>query len=144
MDKGIISFLKQNTVLTLAVCKNDVPYCANCFYSFHEESSCLVFKSKRETEHIRLALKNSKVAGSILPNSLDVRNIQGIQFSGTLTEQKADLLESLKINYYKKYPFAFAFSGEIWAIELEYIQMTCNTIGFGKRLSWTKSQMQPV
>tara|TARA_B100000508_G_scaffold18974_1_gene12660 strand:- start:1065 stop:1169 length:105 start_codon:yes stop_codon:yes gene_type:complete len=30
-------------------------------------------------------------------------------------------------------------SGRIWAIELIGIKMTDNTLGFGKKLIWTKS-----
>lgn len=138
IDKRIISFLKQNTALTIAVSKNNIPYCANCFYTFDDERNIIVFKSKRETGHVQHALANNRVAGTILPNKLDLTKIQGMQFSGKFLEPENELLESLKKKYYSKYPFALAFTGEIWAIELTSVKLTDNTLGFGKRIEWIK------
>lgn len=138
VNERIISFLKQNTNLTIATCLNNIPHCANCFYSYDDERNILVFKSKSETEHIMQALENNLVAGSITPDKLDATKIQGIQFRGKFFEPKNEPLEILKRIYYKKYPFAMAFAGNIWAIELTYIKMTDNTLGFGKKIEWKK------
>ena len=138
VNEKIISFLKQNTNLTIATCVNNIPHCANCFYAYDDEQSILIFKSKPETEHIKQALENNFVAGSITPDKLDATKIQGIQFYGVFLEPKNDLLEILKKIYYKKYPFAMAFAGNIWAIELTYIKMTDNTLGFGTKIEWKK------
>lgn len=139
IDARIVSFLKQNTVLTLAVSKNNIPYCANCFYAYDEEKNTLVFKSKRETEHIRQALGNENVSGTILPNKLDLAKIQGVQFNGIFLKPRKELIKSLKKIYYAKYPFALTFIGEVWAVELTNVKFTDNTLGFGKKSEWIKS-----
>ena len=138
VNERIISFLKQNTNLTIATSGNNIPYCANCFFAYVEENNILIFKSKRETMHIKQALVNNNVAGSITPDKLDSTKIQGIQFQGIFIEPKNELLELLKKVYYKKYPFAFTFAGDIWAIDITYIKMTDNTLGFGKKIEWKK------
>ena len=138
VNEKIISFLIQHTVLTLATCFDTVPHCANCFFAYEEEKNLLLFKSKKDTDHIRQGLENKNVSGSILPDKLDSTKIQGIQFNGIFFEPKHELLELLKKTYYKKYPFALAFTGEIWAVELTSIKMTDNTLGFGKKIEWNK------
>ena len=137
INERIISFLKQNTNLTLATSENNVPHCANCFYAYNEEENMLVFKSNAETNHIRQALENNNIAGSITADKLDTAKIQGIQFCGIFFKPQMELLDSLKKTYYKKYPFAVAFPGNIWGVELAYIKMTDNTLGFGKKIEWS-------
>jgi hypothetical protein len=124
--------------LTLAVSENDSPYCANCFYSFAEKKNLLIFKSNLETTHIEIALRNHKVAGTIIPDKLDKTRIQGVQFTGEICHAKGDNLTTAKNSYYKKYPFAIAFAGELWTIELHSIKFTDNKLGFGKKLAWRK------
>ena len=138
VDEKIISFLKQCSALTIATSVNNIPYCSNCFFAYEEKGNFLVFKSKITTAHIQNALKNKNVSGSILPDKLDPTKIQGIQFSGEFLEPKNELLDSVKKTYYKKYPFALAFTGEMWAVELTSIKMTDNTLGFGKKIEWNK------
>ena len=140
MDEKIISFLKSQTNITLAVSENNIPNCANCFYAFSEKENLLIFKSKPETSHIKMALKNNKVAGTIIPDSLDKKRIQGIQFTGKFFQPMRELFSSAQNIYYKKFPYALVISGELWAIELHTIKFTDNKLGFGKKLEWKKSE----
>lgn len=138
MNERIISFLRKNTNLTLATSADNVPYCANCFYAYEEQHDLLIFKSSPDTNHIRQALQNRAVAGSITPDKLDAAKIQGVQFHGEFLEPENERLDSLRKTYYKKYPFAMAFPGSIWVIELTAIKMTDNTLGFGKKIEWKR------
>ncbi len=138
MDEKISSFLKSQTNMTLAVSENNIPYCANCFYAFSEKENLLIFKSKPETTHLKFALKNNKVAGTIIPDSLDKKRIQGVQFTGKFFQPKRELFSSAQNIYYKKFPYALIVSGELWAIELHSIKFTDNKLGFGKRMEWKK------
>ena len=140
IDKRICSFLSAHTNLTLAISENNQPYCANCFYSFAENKNLLIFKSNLDTTHISIALRNDKVAGTIIPDSLDKTRIQGVQFIGKISQAKGDNLTTAKKSYYKKYPFAIAFAGELWTIELHSIKFTDNKLGFGKKLLWRKEK----
>lgn len=136
LDERIGSFLSSQTNFTLAVSENNIPYCANCFYAYDAERNRLVFKSKPETTHISIALKNHHVAGTITPDTLDKTRIQGIQFSGMIVQASEDQPEAAKAVYYKKYPFALVISGELWIIKLQNLKFTDNKLGFGKKLNW--------
>lgn len=137
VEQRVISFLKENTNFTLATSAYNIPYCANCFYAYAEDKNMLIFKSRIETIHIKQALENRNVAGSITPDRLDPAKIRGIQFRGNFTEPGIELLKLFRMIYYKKFPFAVSFAGDIWAIELTYIKMTDNTLGFGKKIEWS-------
>lgn len=141
-DNRIVSFVKSQTVFTLAVnLVNSPPYCAPCFYAYSETHNALVFKSSRDTKHIIGAIANSVVGGSILPDKLSAGKVKGVQFTGLFIEPKDDLLLSFQKVYYKKYPFAMAMSGDIWAVEFRTIKFTDNTLGFGTKLLWQHSEL---
>lgn len=143
IDKSISSFIKAQTAVTIATSNENVPYCATCFYSFLEKYNAIAFKSSRETQHIIEAMKNKYVAGTIVPDKSEVGKIKGVQFSGIFVEPSGDLLNEAKNRYYIKYPFAAAFKGELWVIDLSYIKFTDNTLGFGKKLQWDKTIVPP-
>jgi hypothetical protein len=144
LDERIADFLSTQTILSIAVNDPEMsgPYCANCFYAFEKKANLLVFKSKEESEHITIALKNPNVAGTITPDVLDKTRIRGIQFTGTLSREGTSVDkhdEKAKAAYYKKYPFALAVSGDLWVVELLTLKYTDNKFGFGKRMEWKRS-----
>ena len=136
MDKRIEAYIKTNKVFTIATSVNDLPYCANCFYVFDVKNKSLIFLSDSSTKHIAEALKNDKVAGSIFNGETTIVKIQGIQFTGEFITPNKNQEEHFYQLYYKKYPFAKAKPSPIWAIQLNWIKMTDNTLGFGKKLLW--------
>lgn len=135
-DRIIIAFLKIQTAMTIATSVNNIPYCATCFYAYCEEAKLLVFKSSINTVHVQNGIRNNKVSGSILPDKLITGKVKGLQFLGLFFQPEDDLFSKAKLAYYKKYPFALAIPGELWAISLSMIKFTDNTLGFGKKLSW--------
>lgn len=135
-DQLIANFFKAQTVFTLATSEHDQAHCSTCFYAYSEEYNMLVFKSSEKTDHIRHALANNLVGGSVLPDKLQTGKIKGIQFKGKLVEPETQCLSDLKKTYYAKYPFALAMGGEVWTIELSWIKFTDNTLGFGKKIKW--------
>lgn len=139
IDSRIVEFIKGQTAFTLATCIGQLPYCCTCFYSFLEDTKALVFKSSKDTHHIQEGMQNKNVAGSLLPDKLQTGKVKGIQLNGILYEPEGDLLNAAKKSYYKKYPFAVAFEGDIWVVELSRLKFTDNTLGFGKKLIWEKA-----
>ena len=138
MDKTIVEFIKSNQVLTLATSFNNKPYCALCFYVFDEELNQLIFLASDKTRHINECLGNILVAGSINNCVTEVEKIQGIQFEGEFIAPNQLNTINLYKKYYKKFPIAAAMPSPIWAIDLTYIKMTDNTLGFGKKVIWNK------
>ncbi len=138
-DKHIISFIAENNLFTIATSHKDVPYTAICFYYYSEEFNAIVFKSDLNTKHIRESLENNKVAGSILPEKKMLSKVQGIQFQGIIMNVAQDKNWAIaRNNYYQRYPHALLMKGTFWAICLNFIKMTDNNFGIGKKLEWFK------
>ena len=138
IDPSIPKFIAAQTVLTMASFDELFLHCANCFYVYHEEWKALIFKSGEETNHIKLSLKNSNVAGTILPNTLKAGITQGIQFKGIFISPRGTQKDEAEKTYYGKYPFARAMGGKVWIIELSDIIFTDKIMAIGKKLHWTK------
>lgn len=136
MDKNIQQFIKNEKNLTFCTTVNNIPHCSNCFYAFDVESNSLFFKSGKNTQHIKNALLNNNVAGTIVPDLQKIGTIKGIQYFGKFIIPTSEILQTAKNIYYTKYPFAIAISGELWSIALISIKMTDNTLGFGKKYFW--------
>lgn len=136
VDKRIVAFLQAQTILTLATCINNMPYCSPCFYAYSAEDNLVVFKSAESTLHIEQGLANENVSVGILPNKLVSGKVQGVQMTGKFFRPQNQVLSSIKSVYYKKYPFALAISGDLWAVKPTWIKFTDNTLGVGKKLIW--------
>ena len=136
--KRIWTFLDNQTVLNIATSIDDKPYCASCFYVFNEKRKFLAFKSMKDSRHIKELLQQKNVAGTVLPNQLKLGTVKGIQFQGKLIFPDQETSSSINGNYYSKFPYARAVPGDIWIIELDFIKMTDNQLGFGKKLVWSK------
>lgn len=136
MDKRITDFITQNKVLTMATSHENIPYCASCFYAYDEENQLLIFSSENHTTHIKQAVDNNKVSGTINIEVTTVAKIKGIQFKGLFINPDEKEQENFYTIYYKRFPFAKAKPAPIWAIQLTWIKMTDNTLGFGKKIVW--------
>ena len=134
MDRRIITFLRGNHVFSLAVTDGKEVYSASCFYVWDDEEIALIFASDPKTHHMRLALCNPFVAGTIHRCEERISKIQGIQFQGELL--KATIQQSTI--YYQRFPIAKAMVPSIWAIKLKWIKMTNNTLGFKKKIIWQR------
>lgn len=139
MDKlpdQIAEFLDQNRVATVCYTdENNSPQCFAAFFALVKEEPTLIFKSSNGTEHEDMTRMASLVAGTVLPEKLDLLKIKGIQFTGyTITELQIG--PGLLNAYYNKYPFARVKSGYVWAVRLESIKFTDNTLVFGHKTHW--------
>ena len=133
----IKTFLSSNKVATVCfVDEHNNPYCINCFYVFDEEHNILILKSSTGTTHQKFTQPLACVSGTILPDTLDVLKIKGIQFIGKLADKQE--VESFKLNstYLKKYPMSLAILGYVWGVKLDYVKFTDNTLSFGNKTIW--------
>ncbi len=139
-EKRIVEFIDEHHVLTLATVINDSPWCANCFYVYLEEENCFIFTSDDTTKHIQDVLVNKNVAGSVVLETKTVGKIRGIQFRGTLEKPDKTLESKAKKAYLKKYPYAILMKTSLWVLKIDYLKMTDNRLGFGKKLIWEKEK----
>ena len=136
IDERIVKFIKRHHVLTLATATTvGEPYCANAFYTYDTERNRFIFTSDDATRHVQDMLTNSRVAASVVLETRIVGKVQGLQICGTAmrgdeTDRKA---------YLRRFPYAAAV-GELhlWHIEPDFLKLTDNTLGFGKKLIWTR------
>ena len=138
LPKKIINFINEHHVLTLATSVNDRPYCANCFYVYLEKENMFVFTSDNETKHVKDAINNKNVAGSVVLETSVVGKIQGIQFQGKMFLPNGELKKKANKKYMKKYPFAKLMQTQLWILNLSFIKLTDNRLGFGKKIIWNK------
>ena len=135
LEPVITAFLKKHHLLTLATCKDNLPYCASCFYTFIQESVTCVIATDEKTRHGYEALKNAHVAGTVALETKLIGKIQGVQFTGIFREAK----EVEKKVYFKRFPYALAMQPILWSIDIKYLKFTDNTLGFGKKLEFIAS-----
>lgn len=137
-EKRIVDFINEHHVLTLATSVDNNPWCANCFYIYLADENCFVFTSDDKTKHVQDVYKNELVAGSVVLETNTVGKIQGIQFRGNMEIPANELASKAKKAYLKRFPFAVLLKTSLWILNLKYIKMTDNRLGFGKKLIWEK------
>jgi uncharacterized protein YhbP (UPF0306 family) len=137
-EERIVDFINEHHVLTLATVVDNKPWCANCFYVYLEKENCFVFTSDDKTKHVNDVLENSNVAGSVVLETKTVGKIQGIQFQGSMERPDKTIESKTKKAYLKKFPYAVLMKTSLWIVNLNYIKMTDNRLGFGKKLIWEK------
>jgi len=135
-EKRVTDFINEHHVLTLATVVQNNPWCANCFYVYLEEENCFVFTSDDSTKHVNDVLENKNVAGSVVLETNTVGKIRGIQFRGVMERPGKDIESKAKKAYLKRFPYAVLMKTSLWVLNLNYIKMTDNRLGFGKKLIW--------
>lgn len=138
MESRITGFIKEHHVLTLATAFDNEPWTANCFYAWLSREKAFVFTSDADTKHIQDLAQGTKVAGSIVLETKVVGKIRGIQFTGRLYEPAGDLLKRSRSAYLRRFPYAALMKTQLWILEADYVKMTDNRLGFGKKLVWER------
>lgn len=141
MNENIINFLQQQTCATICcIDEQGKPYCFTCFYVFNEEEGLLYFKSSANSHHAGLMKKNRFIAGTVLPDKLNKVIVKGVQFEAVILDEQHLLMKQAAGYYYKKNPLALAIAGDVWAIQINQIKMTDSTLGFGKKITWSREK----
>ncbi len=138
MEAKIVKFIGRHHVLTLATAGADgAPYCCNAFYAYDAERNCFIFSSGHDTKHVEQMKSRAEVAASIVLESKIIGKLQGLQITGRIVEgdDKAD-----REAYVKAFAFAAVAPLTLWRLEPDFIKLTDNTLGFGKKLIWEREQ----
>lgn len=136
INQKITEFIKDHHVLTLATSNDNKPYCCSCFYIYMQDYNMFVFTSDFETKHVSDIDKNKQVAGAIALETSIVGKIRGLQFCGEIEELKDDKLKLAKKAYLKKFPIARMAKLNLWGLTPNFMKLTDNRLGFGKKLIW--------
>lgn len=135
IDSKIVKFIERHHVMTLATVGSDgAPYCCNAFYSYDAGREVLVFASNEETTHAVQMMNDERVAASIVLETKVVGKLQGLQITGRVVRGEALDRDS----YLSKFPFAAVAPLTLWRLELEFMKLTDNRLGFGKKIIWRR------
>lgn len=127
-------FLSRMKLLSLAVLRDNLPYCFSAFYAYDVQNKELIISSSSDTQHIKAIFSNRHVSGTIALDTKFVARIKGVQFTGQI--RSAD--ERAATLYLKRFPFARAMDAEFYTIRLDWMKLTDNTLTFGKKLIWER------
>ncbi|HHW8959359.1 YhbP family protein [Morganella morganii] len=135
---SILSYLKKNHVVTLCATAGDDLWCASCFYVADTGAMMLYFLTEPHTRHGTLMQQNPLVAGTISAQTVTVAKIRGIQFRGEITTLSAEEEKQARAVYCRRFPVAIAAKTPLRGLRLDEIKMVNNTLGFGKKLHWSR------
>ncbi|HAT5547283.1 TPA: hypothetical protein JAD17_001150 [Proteus mirabilis] len=138
--KIIKQYIASHHVFTLCTTRalGDI-WCANCFYWFDESNMRPVFLSEKHTRHAQMMQENLFVAGSISTQEVSVANLQGVQFTGTVSLLTANDDIRARKQYCLRFPVALAaIHVPLWQLQLQEIKMVNNQLGFGTKLFWQR------
>jgi uncharacterized protein YhbP (UPF0306 family) len=148
-EQRIIDFIGEHHILTLAITRDNLPWCATCYYAYLKEENQFIFTSGHETRHIRDVVdgNNYRVAGTIALETKIVGKIRGIQFTGLMTDLTGTdltLREGVaKARYLRRFPIARLMPElHLWSLAPDYIKMTDNRLGFGTKLIWKTEEFE--
>lgn len=137
IDKKIERFISRHHVLTLATATNDgAPYCCNCFYAYDADTAAFIFTTDSTTRHGQMMVENNRVAASIVLETRTVGKVQGLQITGTIKPT----VDGDKMTYIKSFPYAAVADLHLWRLEADFLKLTDNTLGFGKKLIWQREE----
>jgi hypothetical protein len=138
IDKRLTSFILNNHLLSLATSEDNFPYSANCYYVYDKDRNCLIFSSDSHTNHAKQFIKNNNVSATIAIDNNDYMQIQGVQLLGKIQPIELDNLKLATQMYLARFPYAQDFPLHLWCLEINFIKMTDNNLGFGKKIIWKK------
>ncbi len=138
MEERIFKFILNHKTMTLASVDAGLPYCSVLFYSFDADKKYLYFVSKESSRHGKEIVGNSAVAGSILREESSFVKLQGIQFTGKCVLLKDKEYIEGRDHFLSFHPLARLVNESMWRVSLDWIKMTDNTLGFGKKIIWER------
>jgi uncharacterized protein YhbP (UPF0306 family) len=142
----ITEFIGEHHVLTLAVAKGNLPWCATCYYVYLEDLNRFVIASDPDTRHMREALEAEapRVAWAVALETKAVGRIRGIQCAGALVPLKGAALAKAKAAYLDRFAVARLMPRlHLWGLDADFIKLTDNRLGFGVKLVWQRGGEAP-
>ncbi|WP_173636092.1 YhbP family protein [Paramixta manurensis] len=134
----ILGYLKKQHVLSLCGRSEDDLWCANCFYVFNQQQMAFWIMSETHTRHGELLVADPRVAGTVNGQTRTVMLIKGVQYRGRASLLQGAQESEARAAYCRRFPVARSASAPLWAISLDELKMTDNTLGFGKKMIWRR------
>lgn len=132
-------FIGEHHILHLAVVRDNIPWCATCYYAYQKEENRFIFTSDPDTRHVRDMVEsgNYAVAGTIALETKIVGKIRGLQFSGRVRPLSGEEGQRARKIYLKRFPVARLMPNlYLWELLPTSMKLTDNRLGFGTKLRW--------
>lgn len=140
LPSDIRQFIAGHHVVSLACRHEEDFWVASCFYLFDETQLRLIILTNSTTRHGSLMSRNPQIVGTIAGQPNEIREIEGVQFSGTvkqLDEQQQAVVLPL---FYAKHQITTPIPSEVWEIVPDYIKYTSNKITFAQKQEWFRNE----
>ena len=143
IETRVLTFIREHHIFTLAVSRDNRPWCATCYYVYLEDQNMFVFTSGHDTKHVTDVVEtgNYYAAGAIALETRMTGKIRGIQFAGLMKELSVNELKTAKSAYLKAFPVARLAKLHLWGLEPNILKMTDNRLGFGKKILWQSNKL---
>lgn len=138
LHNRIKSLLKRHHLLTVATSADGVPWCASCFFSWDISLCAFIITTDPATRHGSEFRGNPRVAGTIALETKRVGRIRGLQFTGVVSEPSGDDLKAARRSYLRRFPYAALADLHLWIIKPDFMKLTDNRLGFGKKITWNR------
>lgn len=142
MEKILSKFILKHHVMTIAtVGEHGTPRTANLFYAYDIDNDVFVFTSSLSTAHGSDMCSCPFVGANIVLESSMIGSLEGLQIEGVVRRpESSEELSRVKKIYLKRFPFAIAAELELWSLRADFMKMTDNKLGFGKKIIWKREQ----
>ncbi|WP_409309144.1 YhbP family protein [Pectobacterium sp. B1J-3] len=137
---AISRYLKKLHVLTVCVADNSDLWCASCFYTYDEQQVAFYLMTESHTRHGELMLRQSQVAGTVSGQPKSVVLIKGVQFRAQAELLQGEEEQRARACYHARFPVARAVNAPVWRLRLTELKMTDNTLGFGTKRHWQRTE----
>lgn len=137
-DKIICDFIENHHVLTLSTSTDSESWCCNCFYVYLKDRVSFLITSDTESLHARMISDNPIVSGTVFLETKKIGEIRGIQFKAEIKKLEGKDYVKHKLIYLKQFPYAILKKSALWIVKIDYIKMTDNRLGFGKKIHWER------
>lgn len=142
MEKILSKFISKHHVMTIAtIGEGGTPRTANLFYAYDTDNDAFIFTSSLSTAHGSDMCSRPFVGANIVLESSNIGSLEGLQIEGIARRPESDSeLSRIKKIYLKRFPFAIALELELWSLSVDFMKMTDNKLGFGKKIIWKREQ----
>ncbi len=134
----IVAFVKRHHVMTLATVGDEGrPWVAHAFYAWMAREGWFVFMNNPATRHGTEMAANPRVAAAIALETRVVGRLQGLQIEGGVALAEGEELDAARRAYLRRFPYATVMEQPVWVLRPTSMKLTDNTLGFGKKLTWS-------
>ncbi|EMF0719632.1 YhbP family protein [Citrobacter sp. Marseille-Q6884] len=135
---AISQWLAKQHVVTWCVHQDGELWCTNAFYLFDAQNVAFYVLTEEKTRHAQMSGPRAPIAGTVNGQPKTVALIRGVQFKGEIRRLEGEESDRARKLYNRRFPVARALNAPVWAIRLDEIKFTDNTMGFGKKMHWQR------